>query len=190
MRRRCWGGRAAVSTCTIGFRIACERAKGQVPLYFRRPRMWFGAAHRALLRCVCILPALCRTCRAGRPAWRTGIKAAEARRTRSVSVAASADQRRRRSRGTSHPTEWSSSLTRAEAARRTPAAGRHGPLPQLRGERPQAGGDPHHETKRVRGAEARLGMSRGCGKGDALRRGSALPRCNVGSRLRKDCCRP
>ena len=179
-----------MSACTIGFPIACERAKGQVPLYFRRPRMWFGAAHLAVLWCVCILPALCRTFRAGRPAWRTGINAAEARRIRSVSVAAPADQRCRRSRGTSYPTERSGSLTRAEAARRAPAAGRHGTLPQLRGERPQAGGDPHHETKRVRGAEARLGMSRGCGKGDALRRGSTLPPCDVGLRPRKDCCRP
>ena len=179
-----------MSTCTTGPRIACERTASQSSVHLRRLRMWFGATHRAMCRCVHILPALCRTCRAGRPAWRTGIKAAEARRTRSVSVAASADQRRRRSRGTSHPTEWSSSLTRAEAARRAPAAGSYGSLPQLRGERPQAGGDPHHETKRVRGAEARLGMSRGCGKGDALRRGSALPRCDVGLRPRKDCCRP
>ena len=81
------------------------------------------------------------------------------------------------------------SLARVEATRRSPAAGRDGPFPPLRCEWPPAKGYPHLDTKRVRSTEACLGVFRGCGAGDALRRGIALQHRNVGFRPRKDCCR-
>ena len=189
-RSRCRGGRAAEPTSTAGLRTASEKAEDQCSLHFRRPRMWFGATHRAVCRCVRVLPALCRTSRAERPAWRAGVNATEAWRFRSFSVAASVDQRRRRSLGTSHSAERSSSRARAEAARRATAADRDGSLPQLRGLWSPAGSDPPQEAKRVRSAEARSGMPRGRGESDALRRGPALQRRDVGFRPRKDCCRP
>ena len=151
--------------------------------------MWFGATHLAVCRCVRVLPALCRASRAEHPAWRAGINTTEAWRFRSFSVAASAGQRRRRSIGASHSAERSSSRARAEAALRATAAGRDGSLPQLRGKWPPAGGDPRHKAKRVRSAEARSGMPRGRGESDALRRGPAMQRRDVGFRPRKDCCR-
>ena len=177
-------------TRTAGPRTACESTEDQSPVHLRRRRMWFGATHRAMCRCVRVLLALCRAFRAERPAWRAGFNAAEARRNRFVSVAASVDQRCRRSRGTSPSAERSGSLARAEAARRATAAGRDGPLPQLRGLWPAAGSDPPQEAKRVRSAEARFGMPRGCGQSDALRRGAALRYGDAGFRPRKDCCRP